>query len=78
MTLPEDIMRVGPDPHPVTGQPFFSPVPPGTGWPDDPATAQSPVAHPPEAVHDLAASATTLAEVDARVSVCRACPRLVD
>lgn len=78
MTLPEDIMRVGPDPHPVTGQPFLSPVPPGTGWPDDPATATTPVAHTPEAVHDLAASATTLAEVDARVSVCRACPRLVD
>ena len=78
MTLPEDIIRVGPDPHPVTGQPFLSPVPPGTGWPDDPATATTPVAHTPEAVHDLAASATTLAEVDARVSVCRACPRLVD
>ena len=78
MTLPEDIMRVGPDPHPVTGQPFLSPVPPGTGWPDDPATATTPVAHTPEAVHNLAASATTLAEVDARVSVCRACPRLVD
>ena len=24
-------------PHPVTGQPFPSPVPPGTGWPEDPA-----------------------------------------
>ena len=26
-------------PHPVTGQPFPSPVPPGTGWPGDPADA---------------------------------------
>ena len=25
-------------PHPATGQPFPSPVPPGTGWPGDPAT----------------------------------------
>ena len=30
-------------PHPVTGQPFASPVPPGTGWPDDPAAPDTPV-----------------------------------
>ncbi|MGN6250527.1 MAG: uracil-DNA glycosylase [Marmoricola sp.] len=64
-----------PLPHPVTGQPFPSPVPPGTGWPDDPARADTPVAHTPEQVRSLAEG--TLAEVEARVSVCRACPRLV-
>ncbi len=65
-----------PLPHPVTGTPYPSPVPPGTGWPDDPATAETPVARTPAAVRRLAAEAD-LAELDARVSVCRACPRLV-
>ena len=27
-------------PHPLTGQPFPSPVPPGAGWPEDPADAR--------------------------------------
>jgi uracil-DNA glycosylase family 4 len=63
-------------PHPVTGQPFPSPVPPGTGWPDDPADAGTPVAADAADVRALAADAA-LDEVDARVSVCRACPRLV-
>ena len=31
-------------PHPVTGQRFPSPVPPGTGWPDDPASPGTEVA----------------------------------
>ena len=31
-------------PHPGTGELFPSPVPPGTGWPGDPATDQTPVA----------------------------------
>jgi uracil-DNA glycosylase len=48
-------------PHPVTGQPFASPVPPATGWPDDPA----------------AAPRTELELLSAEISVCRACPRLV-
>jgi uracil-DNA glycosylase len=52
-------------------------VPPGTGWPDDPATSATPVAGSPAAVRALAASAGTLAELTARQSVCRACPRLV-
>lgn len=52
-------------------------VPPGTGWPDDPATADTPVAHDPAEVAALAASARTVAELAARQSVCRACPRLV-
>ena len=54
-----------------------SPVPPGTGWPGDPATAATPVADGPDAVRGLARSAGTLAELAARQSVCRACPRLV-
>ena len=65
----------------VAGEPAvaggLSPVPPGTGWPDDPATAATPVAADPAAVERLAATAGTLAELAARQSVCRACPRLV-
>lgn len=53
------------------------PVAPGTGWPGDPATGDTPVAHDAAAVRDLAAGAPTLAELAARQSVCRACPRLV-
>lgn len=63
-------------PHPVTGQEFDSPVPPGTGWPDDPATRRTPVAHDAAEVEKLAAQAG-LTEIDAAVSVCRACERLV-
>ena len=60
---------------PVTpGSPF---VPPGTGWPGDPATAATPVAADAAQVRELAASAGSLAELAARESVCRACPRLV-
>jgi uracil-DNA glycosylase len=50
---------------------------PGTGWPDDPATAATPVAGTAEEVAALAASAADLPELTARQSVCRACPRLV-
>jgi uracil-DNA glycosylase len=64
-------------PHPVTGDPFPSPVLPGTGWPDDPARADTPAARTPEDVATLAEDATDLSELDAAVSVCRACPRLV-
>ncbi|MFG1947886.1 uracil-DNA glycosylase [Nonomuraea sp. NPDC048826] len=52
-------------------------VPPGSGWPDDPASADTPVARDPAGVRDLAAASGTLAELTARQSVCRACPRLV-
>ena len=52
-------------------------VAPGTGWPGDLATAATPVAEDPGQVRDLAASAAALAELAARQSVCRACPRLV-
>ncbi|HUZ23477.1 MAG TPA: uracil-DNA glycosylase [Streptosporangiaceae bacterium] len=53
------------------------PVPPGTGWPEDPAAAGTPVAKDPAQVRALAAGAGSLAELAARQSVCRACPRLV-
>jgi uracil-DNA glycosylase family 4 len=65
-------------PHPLTGQLFPSPVPPGAGWPGDPATAETPVAADAAQVAQRAAAAEHLAEVDAEVSVCRACPRLVE
>ena len=53
------------------------PIAPGTGWPDDPATPSTPVARDAAEVRELAAAAGTLAELTARQSVCRACPRLV-
>jgi uracil-DNA glycosylase family 4 len=52
-----------------------SPVPPGT-WPDDPATSDTPVAHKRDDVARLA-DTDSLAELSARSTVCRACPRLV-
>ncbi|CAM3248876.1 uracil-DNA glycosylase [Mycobacterium intermedium] len=63
--------------HPNTGQAFASPVEPGTGWPGDPATAQTPVARDAAQVVSLAKKAGSIPELDAVVSVCRACPRLV-
>ncbi len=63
-------------PHPLTRQPFASPVPPGTGWPEDPASPDTPVARSAGGVRRLAAT-SDLGELDARVSVCSACPRLV-
>ena len=56
---------------------FDSPVPPGDGWPGDPATATTPVAKTAAQVRRLAGRTAGLAELDALVSVCRACPRLV-
>lgn len=64
-------------PHPVTGAPFASPVPPGTGWPDDPATPETPTARTGAQVRRLAKGAIGPDELGARISVCRACPRLV-
>ena len=52
-------------------------VPPGSGWPDDPATMATPVAHGADEVTELARGSATMAELAARQSVCRACPRLV-
>src|SRR5215211_7483396 len=63
-------------PHPLTGAPFPSPVPPGTGWPEDPAAPDTPVARTPTEVLGLS-QVEDLDELAARVSVCSACPRLV-
>jgi uracil-DNA glycosylase family 4 len=65
-------------PHPLTGRLFQSPVPAGTGWPGDPATAETAVASDRIEVAARAAAVADLAAVDAEVSVCRACPRLVE
>jgi uracil-DNA glycosylase family 4 len=65
-----------PLPHPVTGQLFSSPVPAGSGWPDDLATSGTPVAHDSADVARRAPRAD-LHELTAEVSVCRACDRLV-
>ena len=64
--------------HPRTGVMFDSPVPPGTGWPGDPATARTAVAETPALVASMAEAVRTIEELDAEVSVCRACPRLVE
>ncbi|OMC21586.1 uracil-DNA glycosylase [Mycobacterium colombiense] len=63
--------------HPRTGQMFGSPVGAGAGWPGDPATSLTPVATDAAAVVELAEHAGSIPEIDALVSVCRACPRLV-
>jgi uracil-DNA glycosylase family 4 len=52
-------------------------VRPGSGWPGDTATSHTPVAHTRDETARFAATAGTLAQLDARVTVCRACPRLV-
>ncbi|CAN5477555.1 uracil-DNA glycosylase [soil metagenome] len=65
------------DPHPITGQAFASPAPPGAGWPGDPAGRDTPVAHTLGDVVILAEAAPDVGELDARISVCRACERLV-
>ena len=65
-------------PHPRLGKEFDSPVRPGSGWPGDPATANTAVAATPAQVAAEASSVKTLAQLDALVSVCRGCPRLVE
>ncbi|AQT79124.1 hypothetical protein B1R94_07315 [Mycolicibacterium litorale] len=64
-------------PHPRTGVPFESPVPAGVGWPGDPAVPETAVAVNPRQVAKLAATVADIDGLDAVVSVCRACPRLV-
>jgi len=61
----------------ASGAAASGPVPPGTGWPEDPADQNTPVAATAAQVIELAASSPDLAELTARQSVCRACPRLV-
>ena len=63
--------------HPRTGLAFASPVPAGSGWPGDPATPSTPVAADAAAVPALARATKSVAELNALISVCRACPRLV-
>ncbi len=67
-----------PAPHPVTGGLFVSPVPPGSGWPGDPANASTPVAGTADEVRRIASSAQDVEVLQASISVCRACPRLVE
>ncbi len=58
-------------------------MPAGSGWPGgsgavlDPATARTAVARTPDDVARLASSSPDLFTLQARCSVCRACPRLV-
>ncbi len=68
----------GLDPHPLTGEMFTSPVPPGTGWPEDAADPTTLVAQSDADVAALAVSSQSLDELNARISVCRACSRLVE
>lgn len=58
-------------------RPFRNVVVPGSGWPGDLATLDTPVAPLAAPVEELATTAPDVAELSARVSVCRACPRLV-
>ncbi len=74
----DDMSQEARDPHPLSGALFTSPVPPGAGWPGDPATRATPVAHSAAEVAELAGSARNLEELNAGISVCRACPRLVE
>ena len=64
-------------PHPRTGVLFTSPVPPGTGWPGDHASADVPVARSARDVVRTAEGATSLLDLETGSTVCRACPRLV-
>jgi hypothetical protein len=63
--------------HPRTGRAFASPVAPDSGWPGDRATPRTPVAADANGVREASAEARSIRELDAMVSVCRACPRLV-
>lgn len=65
-------------PHPHTGDLFESPVIPGTGWPGDLATPRTPVANNADDVAKIAGRCNELTDLDAAISVCRACPRLVE
>ncbi|BBY25125.1 hypothetical protein MSTO_53300 [Mycobacterium stomatepiae] len=63
--------------HPNTGLAFDSPVEPGSGWPGDLAVPLTPKAADAAQVRALAGAAGSIPDLDALVSVCRACPRLV-
>lgn len=65
-------------PHPRTGEPFASPVPAGSGWPGDPARPDTPVTTTPSRVRTVAGRTRSVDDLDAQISVCRACRRLAD
>jgi uracil-DNA glycosylase len=65
-------------PHVRTGVDFDSPVPAGVGWPGDPARPDAPVATTPARVRAMAKRIADVDDLDAAISVCRACPRLVE
>ncbi|MEO7351246.1 MAG: uracil-DNA glycosylase, partial [Marmoricola sp.] len=58
---------------------FPSPVPPGAGWPGDPIAPGDPVPLVARSATGVArlASRAPLPQLEARISVCAACPRLV-
>ena len=64
-------------PHPITGQPFESPVPPGTGWPGRPGDAATRRWRATPRGAGSPPRGPAAADLDAAVSVCRACDRLV-
>jgi uracil-DNA glycosylase family 4 len=64
-------------PHPRTGRLFASPVPAGCGWPGDPAIPDTPTAGSAGQVSEWADEVADVGQLDALVSVCAACPRLV-
>ena len=64
-------------PHPLSGQLFASPVPPGTGWPGDPATPGTPVARSADDVRQMSRRQRGADDLAAPMSTCAACPRLV-
>jgi uracil-DNA glycosylase len=66
-----------PRPHAVIGEDVCMVAAPGSGWPGDPADRRTPVALTPADVVRLSDNVPSLHRLDARVSVCRACPRLV-
>lgn len=66
-----------PLPHPRIATLFESPVAPGSGWPGDPASPDTPVAKCAEDAARIAAHCSEFEDLDATISVCRACPRLV-
>ncbi|HEU0129611.1 MAG TPA: uracil-DNA glycosylase [Mycobacteriales bacterium] len=53
-------------------------VPPGSEHPAEVASRHTPIAYTPADVARLAPTAVSLGHLDSRVSVCRACPRLVE
>jgi len=63
--------------HPRTGALFDSPAPAGVGWPGDPASSRTAIAATPAQVAAMAGAVSTVEQLDAVISVCRACPRLV-